>query len=226
MNNKLGNIVSVLILLIPLSNVFGQTENYSIKGHSFKFVQKNAESEDAINVILYRDNQELLSHTIYKEEGDCSSIHVEIGKYFIDDDKIIFYSYWAGTDRQPMPIFPYGFRKQTYEIQDNGHLILTNSQIYIEDYVENKNEDWKYFESKGSWYHKGIDFLNKQPKTSFEKDALSDYTERIERYYQAELVLGNEAQLLEQEVREKLKNEIQIATNEWIEGEVYGKVKK
>lgn len=224
MNLKI--LIYIVVFSISTLNFYGQSKQFKANGHIFSFVTDKVDnlegSEDEV-VHLYRGNKKLLSHTTSKQEGDCSSVNIQLGNYSIIDNEIIFYSYWAATDRMPGPMLPYGFRKQIYAVDSVGLLHLREATIYIEDYVE--KEDKSFFEDNG-WKHKGLKHLNKAPQNKAEQELLFDYIQSIERKYNAEFVLSVKKKSLEEEVRRALQSEIQEHTKDWVEGEVYGKVKK
>lgn len=172
---------------------------------------------------VFRENEKILTHTIFKEEGDCSSINIELGNYSIVGNEIVFYSYWAVTDRMPIFLAPYGFQKKIYSVNNSGLIKFKEATIYIEDYVENNNKN--LFEDNG-WKHKGLKYLYEKPKNKSEQKLLKAYIKSIENKYKAKFVLDNQKILLEKEVRLALKDEIHENTKSWEEGEVYGKVKK
>lgn len=105
-------------------------------------------------------------------------------------------------------IYPYGFRKQTYTVSDDGIVSQISSIIYIEDYVDSFLE------------HKGMMFLNEVPTTDAENILLNDYISKTEKIYLGSFVLGKEKVILEKEVRNKLKIKIKAETENW--KEVYG----
>lgn len=217
----------ILIFTTISTFVYGQTKEIEINGTLFSLKQVELDTlESAENKIveLYRNGEKLLTHTLFKEEGDCSSIHIQLGNYKVEDNKIIFYSYWAATDRMPSSILPFGFREQIYSIDSLGILTLTEAKIYIENYVTTENK--KFLEENG-WKHKGLKYLNEPAKNEYEKRLLEDYTKNVKNEYSAEFVLNEGKDVLEKKVRDRLKEEIKKYTENWIEGdEAFGRVKK
>lgn len=218
----------ILLILTTISTIAsGQTKEIEINGTLFSLKQVELDTlESAENKIveLYRNGEKLLTHTLFKEEGDCSSIHIQLGNYKLESNKIIFYSYWAATDRMQGSILPFGFREQIYAVDSLGILKLNDANIYIENYVTTEN---KQFLEKNGWKHKGLKFLNEQAKNEYEKTLLEDYIRSVENEYNAEFVLNEEKEMLENKVRDSLKELIEKYTENWIEGnEVYGRVKK
>ena len=223
---KIENLI--ILVFITISNfVSGQTKEIEINGTLFSFAQLKVDTlEGSENEIieLYRNGKKLLTHTIFKDEGDCSSIHIQLGNYKIEDNKIVFYSYWAATDRMPSSILPFGFRKQIYSVNNLGILKLTDAEIYIENYVPSETK--KFLEEDG-WKHKGLKFLNEQTKNDFEKKLLEDYIKNVEKEYNAEFVLNGKKKELEKLVRNSLKEKIKKHTENWIDGEeAFGRIKK
>ena len=141
-------------------------------------------------------------------------------------NRLIFYSYWAATDRQNILIFPFGFRKQTYSIEESGRLSKLTAEIFIEDNIEKSIGKEIFYNEHNNWKHKGLKFIYKKPRNNFEIKAKKDYIKSIEKMYNANFVFGKEKQALEKEVRTKMKNEIATHTGDWKEGEMYGTVKK
>lgn len=217
----------ILILTTFSTFVFGQTKEITINGNLFTFKQVGLDTlESAENKIveLYRNEKKLLTHTIFKEEGDCSSIHIQLGSYKVEGDHIIFYSYWAATDRMPGSILPFGYREQKYFVDSSGKLKLSNAKIYIENYVTTENKN--YLEENG-WKHKGLKYLNEEPTNEYKKRLLADYIQNVEKEYNADFVLNREKDELEKSVRSILQKEIKTYTENWIDGnEAFGRVKK
>ncbi len=211
-----------ILMLINFCSL-GQTKNYTINHHKFSLKSPQMNDEWLKTVDLYRGKKKLLSHTLYKEDGDCSLTTIQLGDYSVEKNNIIFYSYWASTDRMPLNL-KFGFQKQVYSVTDNGTVKPKSSKIYIEDVVKTTNPD---FLIEHSWTHKGLAYLNKAPITDEEKMWLADYIKSAEKKYKAKFVLGKERQALEKEVREKLKDKIEEHTKNWdIYKETYGKSRK
>ncbi len=168
--------------------------------------------EISVNDTIQRDfilvmtrNQKHLQHTIYATDGDCSSVNVEIGTYEYVDDFLILYSYWASADRMQSNVYPYGFRKRSYQFLPNGNLVFVSSKLYIESYMNATPKDL------------GIQLLKKKVTTKKEKELLQKYILAIEKEYQGEFIFGEERQKLEKEVRKKLQKEIAFETKHWDE---------
>ena len=223
---KLETIIILIFITFP-TFLLGQTEKIEINGTFFSFIQVKLDTiESAENEILelYRNDKKLLTHTLFKEEGDCSSIHIQLGNYKVERNKIIFYSYWAATDRMQGSILPFGFREQIYSVDSLGLLKLTEAKIYIENFTTSGNIN---FIEENGFKHKGIKYLTEQPKNDYEQRLLKDYIQNIEKEYNAKFVLNKEKNVLEKKVRESLKKEIKKYTGNWIEGDdVYGRIKK
>ena len=157
-NNLKMKLETFIILIFTTISTFGygQTKEIEINGTLFSFKQVELDTLESVEnkiVELYRNEKKLLTHTVFKEEGDCSSIHIQLGNYKVEGNKIIFYSYWAATDRMPGSILPFGYREQIYSIDSLGILKLTEAKIYIENYVTSENK--KFLEENG-WKHKGL----------------------------------------------------------------------
>ena len=216
----------ISIFLMFSTFVFGQTKKVEINGIIFSFRQMKLDSlESAENKIveLYRNGKKLLTHTMFKEEGDCSSTHIQLGKYKVDNNKITFYTYWAATERMPGLILPFGFREQIYTVDSLGILKLSEAKIYIENTVSSEN---KNFLEENGWMHKGLKYLNKVTKSKYEKRLLDDYIKNVEKEYNSKFVLNYKRDELEKNVRSSLEKEIEKYTGNWTEGEAFGRVKK
>ena len=104
--------------------------------------------------------------------------------------------------------YPFGFRKQIYNVSTNGNLSLAKATIYIEeDYINNKKQE-------------GLKFLNIKAKNRSEEQLLQNYKATVEKKYHSEFVDGKEKELLMKEVRQKLQQEILTETKDW--KETYG----
>ncbi len=201
-----------VFVLISLFS-FVQAKTYTINHHNFilenhKVEEYESDRTDVVN--LYRGKKKLLSHTLFEEDGDCSSIMHQLGDYLVENNNIIFYTYWASADRMTL-FLRFGFQKQVYSVADNGIVQLKSSKIYIEDSLESANPDFV----EDNRIHKGIAYLNKPPTTDEEKMWLDDYITSIEKQYKAEFVFGEERKALEKEVRMKLEKKIEKYTKDW-----------
>ncbi len=216
----------LLCLILTFNTSFAEVKEYHIFNQNFTFKtednNKVVDSQETV-VKLYRGKKKILSHTLLKSYGDCSMTSIQLGDYFVKKDKIFFYSYWATADRMPSPLMPYGFRKQVYTIGKNGIVKLTKSEIYIEDFVKNNNKD--LFEENG-WKHKGINYLNQQPKNLREQFLLENYVNAIEKKHHAKFVSKKRKKALETEVRMKLQAKINEHTKDWDNTEIYGNSKR
>jgi len=154
-------------------------------------------------VEFYRGKKMILSHTLSHASGDGTSMTIELGKYEIKKDSIIFYSYWAWEGDAPAD--PYGVRKQIYTVQDNGHIKPAKGSIYLEAC----REGW------GSIEYEGVDYIYNPPKNKEERRLLSHYKKTIEKEYHASFVTGTDKDKLFREIRKALEKEITIATKGW-----------
>ncbi len=226
LRNTFKNYIYTSIFLFSIMSVSGQSKQFIINGNAFSFVMEQLDSLEGGEyeiVKLYRKKKKLLSHITFKEEGDCSAIHIQLGNFSVTDKEIIFYSYWAASDRMPGSILPNGFMKQVYTVNSRGMVNLKEAKIYIEDFVDIENKD--FFENNG-WKHKGLKYLHEIPKNKSEQQLLDNYIQSIEKKYNAIFVLNTEKNILENEVRIELKDKIQEYTKDWVEGEIYGRVRK
>lgn len=193
-----------ILFLIFISASFGQKKEIkNINGHQFEIVYKVDNKYTQRDFIeLYRGKKKILIHTIFEINGDCSSETIELGTYKIKGNKLIFYTYWAGADRLPLGAFPYGFRKQIYNVTKNGKVNILKSIIYIEG------------------HNQAQELLRKKNLSEEEKHQLNKYIKICEREYLGQFVREQEKQKLEQEVRTILKEEIEFKTGNWTK-EVY-----
>lgn len=190
--------IFLLIFLISAFS-FGQNKTMKLNHQDFEF--KTLKSDDSLlkTVEIFRNKNKILTHTLYQEDGDCSSIQIELGNYEIKNSQIIFYTYWVVADLQGILSYPFGFRKQIYSPNNSGKLKLTKSEIYIEDNVNQR----------------GIFYLKSTPKTKAEKELLTQYINTIEQKHDANFVNGKEKIALQKEVKKALEKEIQTATKDW-----------
>ncbi len=197
----------LLLCLLFGSAIFAQTKTVVLNNHTFEFREIHIDSLQKHFVEVYRGNQKLLSHTLYKDDGDCSSTQVELGGYEVAGNGIVFYTYWAAADRQSLLTYPFGARKQVYTVLPAGGLKPAGAEIYLEDYVE-------------EFERNGIAYLRTGPKGKSQTETLRSYIAHIEKAYSAQFVTGKSKQLLLAEVRRKLRKEIKKETGHW--KEIYG----
>ncbi|MBJ2175859.1 hypothetical protein JBL43_16515 [Aureibaculum sp. A20] len=199
----------VLFLVLFCTYAAAQEEKVLINGHHFKFVQTVVnDTLQADFIEIYKSNKKIITHTHSHFDGDCSSENIELGTYQIKENTIFFYTYWASGDRMNKNIYPYGFRKQTYKVANNGKVTLRSSIIYVKDYVDAYAE------------HKGMQFLDTVTNSANDQKLLNDYVSKVEEMYSSKFVFGKQKETLEKEVRTLLKNEIKENTGYW--KEVYG----
>ncbi len=228
--DKQGESVVEMTSKSSLNSSFDTTKTLQKKDttnflNNLKFVIDSTD-EYSKTLKVYRNNQELLTHTIYKSDGDCSSINLELGSYKTKENTITFYSYWAAADRQARNLMPFGFRKQIYVHEENGKLLLKENKIYIEDYIDKTPGREKFYEDHNSTRHIGIKYLKENPITKYQSIARSDYINNIEKMYNAKFVIENDKKLLETEVRNILKVEIALNTDGWSNKEIWGESKR
>ncbi|WP_151801948.1 hypothetical protein [Acinetobacter guillouiae] len=206
-------IIQTLLMLLALSSTaFAETQNIQINQNNFEL--KTVMNEDEADFLrkdieLYRNNQKLLTHTIYSTTGDCSILQIELGDYEVKDNKIIFYSYWASGDRQGLWTYPYGVRKQTYTVDAKGKVKLVSAVLYVEDILGDPlstNPDEEY-----------LQFLHTAPKTKQHQRALNEYIQTMQSDYKGRFVHGQERARLIQEVKSKLAKQIATETKGWKE---------
>ena len=86
-------IIQTLLMLLALSSTaFAETQNIQINQNNFELkTVMNEEEADSLrkDIELYRNNQKLLTHTIYSTTGDCSILQIELGDYEIKENNII-----------------------------------------------------------------------------------------------------------------------------------------
>ncbi|WP_158976240.1 hypothetical protein [Cellulophaga sp. L1A9] len=203
----------LVVLFFSTNLCTAQTENKSIQGTQFQFEITSTDAGTQTEMlIIFKNGEKLLSHILSDFDGDCSSENIELGTYSIKENNIIFYSYWASADRMEKNIYPYGFRKEVYTVNNKGEFHIKTTKLYIESYID----DWTE--------HQGMKYLNSAPKLGSEIILMNDYISKSEKMYHSHFVLGNEKQKLEQEVRDVLKTKIKENTGYW--KEVYGENRK
>ena|SRR6218665_1450324 len=206
-------IIFIFCFFILFTKTSGQNKNKNkiINQRNFEFRHIKTDNTSLQKVEIFRDKKKILTHTLYNDDGDCSSIQIELGNYKIIKHQLIFYTYWIAADRQGLLVYPFGFRKQTYSLKNTAKIKLIESEIYIENYVN----DTKL---------KGMLYLNSNPKTKKENNLLNNYIKAIESKYNGKFVLGEEKKKLQKEVKKALKNEISSNTKNW--KEIYGQNQK
>ena len=194
----------ILYFILLQATAFAQTKIEVVNGNEFSFKSYLLENEsgDSIkNLVVFRGNTKLLSHTILKAEGDHNSEAIEVGSYEIKDTTVIFYTYWSRAG--DAPVSPYGVRKQIYAVNKKGILYLKNSQIYIET-------------SRPGWAeNKGIEYLFTKPKNETQVKELKKYKADVEIEYNSKFVLEKHKNSLIKEVKAKLRNQIKESTRHW-----------
>ena len=194
----------ILFFIILQTTAFAQTKVELVNGNEFTFKSYLLENEsgDSIkNLVVFRGNTKLLSHTILKAEGDHNSEAIEVGSYEIKDTTVIFYTYWSRAG--DAPVSPYGVRKQIYAVNKKGVLNLHSSQIYIET-------------SRSGWAeNRGIEYLFTKPKNEAEVNELSIYKADVEKEYNSKFVLEKDKNLLMKEIKTKLRSQIKESTKHW-----------
>ncbi|WP_177765608.1 hypothetical protein [Flavobacterium sp. I3-2] len=222
--------VIFVIYFLPIF-LYGQVEKVKINGYEVTFNTLNSvdhydlfpgkferNGTDTILIISVNDKP-VLEHSSLVHDDECGIRLLEIRKHKIIKNTIVIYSYWANQTN--VTFQRYGFKKDVYTIDKNGNFVKLDSKIFIEDNIfsddyEDIEKNEIYFEEYFNGRHIGMDFIYKEPKTEFEKEALKDYMGLIERNFNANFVLGLEQKKLEKEVRKALKKEIKSATKNWI----------
>ena len=205
--------ICVLLSLFVQSFAHAQTIQINHQAFELKTVMKETEeSFERQEIELYRDDHQLLSHTLRLETGDCSIVSIELGDYEVKNNQIIFYSYWASADRQGLWMYPYGVRKQVYVVDAKGTVKLLSSVIYVEDIIgdllkSNPQEEY-------------LQFLHTEAQTEQQRRSLNHYIQMIQKKYKAKFVDGQERALLLKEVKTKLAKQITTETKDW--KEMYG----
>ncbi|MEG0482012.1 MAG: hypothetical protein RR569_02770 [Acinetobacter sp.] len=175
----------------------------------FEFKTIQSDDDSTKELLLYQNNEKILSHTLYSNTGDCSSTQIELGTYAIHHNQITFYTYWAAADRQGLLIYPFGVRKQTYIVNALGKLKQSSAVIYIEDNISAAQADDSHLQDLSFLYH--------PPENLKQRQALKNYVKTIESFYKARFVTGKEKQHLFNEVKAKLAQPIQFETEGWEE---------
>jgi hypothetical protein len=191
----------------PLELVTAQhIQKIQLRGFEFTFKTGGSnvgDVDDDSVLFIYRGNKQLLSHVLLQNWGDCNSVSVEMGKYFIGDSTLTFYTFWAhmGDANQS----PYGARRQVYTINAEGKIKQTEGTFYEElvDYKLGMIEEGALFDTV---------FSPEQLKAKS-----LEYLAEAEAAYHAKFVSGAEAEALLALTRKKL-GEIYIRqTGDWEE---------
>ncbi len=198
---------SIIILLHVSIFALAQDHIAVINNQNFNFVCKDIDDFGAYGIELYRGKVKILSHTLSKTTRDCSSESYELGTYSVLGNKIIFYTYWATADRTGKEIYPFGFRKQTYQVNNKGRLILISSELYIEDFDISPGHPTSV--------DKQIALLAKAKKNASVRPQLQQYIDDMEQKYNALFVWDNKKDILETEVRNILQYKIEKYTKDW-----------
>lgn len=186
-----------IFLCVLTTVLYSQNKTVTINNHQFIFKNvliNNDSGNPTKQIEIYRNKKKLLTHTISEIWGDCNSESVELGRFEINNNTIIFYTYWAKAGDAPTS--PYGVRKQVYTIDSFGNLMFLKGKIYVETFQT-------------------TEFLFSTPKNEVEKNELQQYIAEVEKEYKAKFVSGKAKQLLFTEVKGKLKTKIQSATKNW-----------
>lgn len=166
---------------------------------------------DSINAIrtieLFNAQKKIHTHVLFREEGDCSSVFLEIGSYEIKENTLIFYTYWCGADRMSNTLVPFGAKIKEFKISKKGELLSIKAEVYKEDFVNDKK-------------NKGVEYLNSKPKNQNEIELLKNYITLIETQEEAHFVAGNQKFILLNKVKDKLRDSINSNTKNW--KEVFG----
>ena len=185
-----------LFIFFLINHCFSQNEIININGHTFEISTNLPDNIDDREwdhnyfISLKRNGKELLIHTMFHRHSDCSGLSFDLGSYKIERNFITFYSYWASANKQNHHYYGFGFRKQVYEVKDNGKVEMANANIYLEDIVFNEFDE-----------HTSADLL--------------DHFAEIEEEFNADFVLGRRKARLEKEVRKVLAKEIKKYTGKW-----------
>ena len=211
------------VLVLMMFGTVAQAKTININQHDFEIKNTQGESEEGFeqdNFELYRDAKKLLTHTQRLSTGDCSILTIEVGDYDIKGNQLIFYTYWAASDRQGLWAYPYGVRKQIYTVNAKGRVDLTTAVIYVEDY--NSEGDPQEIDAEKEY----LQFLHTAPKDQQQRQALDHYIQSVQTHSKARFVNGKERAQLIQEVEGRLASQIKIETNGWKERFLEGEPNK
>ena len=200
------------VLVLMMFGTVAQAKTVNINQHDFEIKNTHGESEEGFeqdNFELYRDAKKLLTHTQRLSTGDCSILTIEVGDYDIKGNQLIFYTYWAASDRQGLWAYPYGVRKQIYTVNAKGRVDLTTAVIYVEDY--NSEGDPQEIDAEKEY----LQFLHTAPKNQQQSQALNHYMQSMQTRYKARFVSGKERTQLIQEVEKRLAPQIKTETQGW-----------
>ncbi|WP_228256303.1 hypothetical protein [Acinetobacter wuhouensis] len=205
-------IFKLVLILLMFGTVAAQAKTLSINQQRFEIKTTHGETDEGFeqdNLELYRGDKKLLTHTQRLSTGDCSILTIEVGDYDIKGNQLIFYTYWAASDRQGLWAYPYGVRKQIYTVNDKGGVDLTSAVIYVEDY--NSEGDPQEIDAEKEY----LQFLHTAPKNQQQRQALNHYMQSMQTRYKARFVSGKERTQLIQEVERRLAPQIKTETQSW-----------
>ena len=186
-----------------------QTERLNINGYEFVFKKTSGELNQLKSLKLFRiepnrEEKYLLEHILYEGLGDCNSLSVEMGNYVVEGNQIVFNTFWCRFG--DAPVSPWGARSQTYQVQADGKLALSASELYI----ETTRRDWE----EGN---EGMEYLFTPAETAEEKTAFTSYVKSAERDYFANFVFGKKAEALLQKVKSQFSSKIEELISNWEE---------
>ncbi len=166
----------------------------TIGGVGFYYEKKVSTTSECTKAFeLYRGDKKILSHILFNEEADCNSKSLELGDFETTDSSITFYSYWAWVGG--CCGLPFGARKQVFQTDNQGNLHLTESSIYLQPYTHT---------------------INEMPANEAQL-----YMAKISTEYNANFVIGKQADELIAKVKHRFAEAIAIQTKGW-ENNRYG----
>lgn len=80
------------MLCFLLLSAQAQAQLFSINENDFQILTETIDDagSNVHQLVVTKNGERLHTHNLYKLEGDCSDILLELGKYKIEKDKIIF----------------------------------------------------------------------------------------------------------------------------------------
>jgi hypothetical protein len=175
------------------------TATVTINGFTFEFkadtgLASSCEGEASIVTLTrIRDGKrtKLLSHVLESKMCDCNSVQLELGKWEIIGNSLVFYSLWARTGDAPAA--PCAVRKQVYAVKENGTVALISSVMYFHEY------GWVFNEGESHYFD--------------EEDPES--VKFFKMHYRSRFLEGKEGLALDKEVHFKLEKMLAQQTMAW-----------
>lgn len=125
---------------------FGQQENHSLKGQKYTFsvtdTLMDAMQQRTLSIYASEKSRPFFTTELGNIQKECNSEIIMIGDYEVTDSTLILYRYWAKAGYAPSS--PYGAEKQTYTMETDGQLSLSENLLFLE-FEQPGEELWKNY---------------------------------------------------------------------------------